>query len=160
MEYEQFEDQADLERTAGSEEARREYIKQTITVAADDSRNLVVMATVAVGIVVFLIKDSAPSIQKIGSPFPLLALLAAIALLISAGYVFWYAAHVNSRRMSLARCLTTSDAVKARDLWAGPRHGIRAEHGKLLIIGLVSMGLGLVFSAVVVGAILFSHPPA
>ena len=120
VEYEQFSDETDLASTAGSEEARREYIKQTITVAADDARNLVVMATVAVGIVVFLIKDSAASIRKIGSLFPLLALLAAIALLSSAGCVFWYAAHVNSRRMSLARRQRRALPWEARPPHAGP----------------------------------------
>jgi hypothetical protein len=82
------------------------------------------MATVAVGIVVFLLKDSIVSVRNIGSPFPLLTLFAAIALLASAGLVFGYAACVNARRMSLARCLVTSDAEKARDLWAGKTHGV------------------------------------
>jgi len=152
VKHNDFADELDLGR--GDAESRRAYISHTITVAADDARNLVVMATVAVGIVVFLIKDSARTIRNLSTPFPHLAAAAACALLISAGLMFWYAAHVNRKRMSLARCLITSDAKKARDLWAGPEHGILAQHRKLLWTGRIFMGAGLLLSAAVAAKLL------
>jgi hypothetical protein len=154
VEYEQFSNLSDLDPGAGNEEGRRAFISGLIAVAADDVRNLLLTATVAVGIVVFLIKDSVTSIRALGAPYPLLAVLATAVLLSSAGLLFWYAAHVNRRRMSLARCLATNNAGKARDLWAGPEHGVRAEHGRLLKAAMASMGLGLVLSAAVVAALL------
>jgi hypothetical protein len=58
--------------------------------------------------------------------------------------------------MSLARCLVTSDARKARDLWAGDDHGIRIEHGRLLNFGMGLMALGLVLVAVVIAVLLLT----
>jgi len=155
-EYRQFRDESDLEPEAGDGEARRAYISEIIGIAAGDARNLVVMATVAVGIVLFLIKDSVNSIVQLGVPFPQLAGIGTALLLISAGLEFWYAAQINRRRMSMARCLATSDAKKARDLWAGDEHGIRAERGWILNFAMASMGLGLLFAAVVVAGLLLA----
>ena len=70
MGYDPFPDKTDLESTPDNEEGRRAYITETIKVAADDARNLVVMATVAVGIVVFLLKDSIVSVETSAHRFP------------------------------------------------------------------------------------------
>ena len=114
------------------------------------------LATVAVGIVLFLLRDPVGAIRERGFPLSWLAALGVGMLLLSAGLVFWYAAHINRRRMSMARCLATSDAKKARDLWAGDDHGIRAEHGWLLNFGIISMGTGLLLAAVVMATLLLT----
>jgi hypothetical protein len=153
MAHRYWENEDDLE-DGGDDAAKRAYIEQTIAVAADDGRNLLVMATVAVGVVVFLIKDSVTRIQQVGGWLPELAGVAAALLLFGAGLLYWYAAEVNLRRLLLARCLASNDALKARSLWAGPQHGIKKERGLLLRTGMVCLGLGIVLSAVVTWKIL------
>jgi hypothetical protein len=158
MAHRYWENEDDL--TTDDHEARRAYIQQTIAVAADDGRNLLVMATVAVGVVVFLIKDSATRIREVGGWLPELAGAAAVVLLIGAGLLYWYAAEVNLRRLLLARCLASNDALKARSLWAGPQHGIKKDWGWLLYTGMVCLGAGIVLSALVTWQLLTEKTPS
>lgn len=137
-------------------EARRAYITELIAVAADDARNIIVVATVSVGATVFLIKDAVVPIRRLGAPYPALATVAAALLLVGAAILFWYAAKVNHRRMNLARCLASSDAVKASELWAGQEFGIKTSEGILLRTGSFIIAVGAAVVITVVSGLLLS----
>src|SRR5690349_5853695 len=120
-------DDSDLEK-ATSVQAQA-YIQQLLVVAADDAKNVVLLATVAIAAVVLLVKDLATSVHALGPLWSHLAVVAASLLVAAATLLYVYSAMVNQRRMDLVRCLASDNAVHARDLWAGDSNGIAAQRG-------------------------------
>lgn len=140
--------------SSGDPEARRAYITQIIAVAADDARNVATMATVALAIVVFFVKDSVQEIQELGWVFRGAAVIAATTLFVGSMFLFQYAALINYWRMGMAHCIASDDAAKAHEIWAGRSHGIRRQKGWVLITGMLMIGSGMFMSAVVASALL------
>ena len=99
----------------------RTQILDLLKVAAEIARNIVVLATVAVGAVVLVIKDIWTTVAEHSVGLRLAALASALILLVAAAFLYWYAARVNRRRMSIVRCLASNDAKRARQLWGGSR---------------------------------------
>jgi hypothetical protein len=138
----------------GAPEARRAYISQIIAVAADDAKNVMTVATVALAIIVFFVKDSVGLVRQLAWPFRGAAAIAAVALFCGAALLFQYAALINYRRMGLARCLASDNAARAHDIWAGDTGGIRRQHGWILASGMITVFLGMLMAAVVTSALL------
>lgn len=143
-------DETDLE---GSETAEV-YILELLKVAADDARNIVVLATVAVGAVVILIKDVWRVLMELSLGLKLGALASAVLLLVAAALMYWYAARINQRRMSIVRCLASSDARRARQLWAHPDFGIQKDAARILSAGISAGVIGALLFVFVLGAAL------
>ena len=140
----------------GTPEARRAYISQIISVAADDAKNVITVATVSLAIILFFVKDSVAFIRQLAWLLRGAAVIATVALFCGAGLLFWYAAIINYRRMGLTRCLASDDAVGAHEIWAGKTAGIRRQHGPILVAGMLTVSLGIVMATVVTCAILLS----
>jgi hypothetical protein len=145
-------DLADLRN--GTTEAKRAYITQIISVAADDAKNVITVATVALAIILFFVKDSVHFIRHLVPLFRWAAVLAAVALFAGAALLFWYASIINYTRMDLTRCLASNDAKGAHEIWAGKDKGIRRQKGSILVTGRWAISVGIVMAAVVTCAIL------
>jgi hypothetical protein len=123
-----------------------------LVVAADDAKNVVLLATVAIAAVVLLVKDLATSVHALGSVWSHVAVAAASILVLAATILYTYSAMINQRRMELVRCLASNDALHARDLWAGETKGIAAQRGWLLRLGTGLLVLGLAWRSSSLGS--------
>lgn len=141
-------DTADLDGSYG--EAARAYIQQLLSVAADDARNVLLLATVSIATVVFLVRDLGATVSKMEGIWGYVALGAVALLLVAGGLLYAYSAEINARRMDLARCLASEDASKAREVWAGTDYGMHRERGRLLTIGFSCMIAGALAAFAVV----------
>lgn len=128
------------------------YIQQLLIVAADDARNVLLLATVAIAAVVILAKDLGTAVHDMGKPWSYIAVGAAVCLVLAAA-LYGYSAKINQRRMDLVRCLASANAAGARELWAGGEAGIAAQSGWLLKIGASLLVIGATCALVVVGVL-------
>ncbi len=138
--------------TADSGKAQA-YIQQLLVVAADDAKNVLLLATVAIAAVVLLAKDLGSSVHEMGQPWSRMAVGAAVALVAAAVLLYAYSAKINQRRMEMVRCLVSDNAAYARELWAGSKNGIAAQWGWLLWVGSALLIVGAAGALVVVGVL-------
>lgn len=148
--YDHFDPQDRSDLDAADPEAARAYVEQLLVVAADDAKNVLLLATVSIATVVILVRDLGEAVAGSGSFWEGIAITAVGLLLLASGLLYAYSAEVNARRMTLARCLASNDAARAREIWAGAEHGIHKERGRLLTLGLTCMSLGALAAFAVV----------
>lgn len=140
---------ADLEAAKGNANGT-EYIKGLLEVTAADAKNNILVASVELGAIVFLAKDSVADFRRADDTLQFVAMAAIGCLAISAALYFVYAAFINQIRMSIVRSLASADAQQARQLWASDSSGVQRRYGwlhygaiALTLIGLLLAGLAL-----------------
>ena len=126
--------------TCSDPESARTYIQALVEVAANDAKVNTTIATVQVAGIVFLIKDSLPSIQAADNCTKVAAAGAIALLAISALLFYLYAAVITQIRMSIVRTLSNNAALHARKMWAGKGSGVHSKYGWLRWCALVALG--------------------
>lgn len=137
-----------------SEESRRAYIQNLLIVAADDAKNLTLISTVAVGSAAFAAKGLATPLGHEPVAIKFVALASGALMLAGAILFYLYAAAVNHTRMGIVHALIVTDALKAREVWAGKETGIWRRKGILWRVGASALIAGSVLGGAVV-AVLF-----
>jgi hypothetical protein len=134
-----------------TEESRRAYIQNLLVVAADDAKNLTLISTVAVATAAFAAKELAAPLSHEATVTKVIALVSGALILAGAILFYFYAAAVNHTRMAIAHSLITTDALRARELWAGDETGIWRRKGMLWRLGAAALVVGCVLGGAVVG---------
>ena len=122
--------------------AGQAYIQALLEVAAGDAKNYTVTATLEVGAIVFLLKDSIATVKSAAPFLSWVALFAIITLAVSAAGFYVFAVRINSTRAFIARTLANNDPFHARELWVGEEYGLRKRYGIYRSIGFWLMGFG------------------
>ena len=146
-------DEFGANRLAPTAETRRAYIENLLAVAADDAKNVTLIATVAVAVSAFSAKEAGSFLGQQPALVKVSALLVVSCWLCGAACMFSYAAAVNKVRMDIVRSLVSADALQARQMWAS-KSGVWRRKGFLFKTGAVLLIAGSVVS-VALTAVLF-----
>lgn len=137
----------------GPPEHKLEYIRQLIALGADDIRQVTLYISASFVVTAVLLSSVLPDdLADLAGWLRATFFVGILSLAAGALLFFRYTRKLHLTRMSLARCIPTVDAARARELWTG----VWRVHGREYAGGLVFFGLGLVLQAVVLAGALLS----
>jgi hypothetical protein len=139
----------------GADEHKLEYIKSILEIAQDDIRHIQLLVTAALGISAVYVTQL-PLGELRDLPVGVRSVLAVglVAMAFSSLFYFRYIRCLHRTRMSIARCLPSVDALKARELWAGD-YGVWKQHKREYETGRALFTIGAILLSFVIVYLLF-----
>lgn len=138
----------------GQSTREREYATTVLQIAADDVRQMNVRVTGAVGIAALALTQLPfDRIVKLQEWARWMLVLGIVSELAAAALFFYYLGKVHLGRLAMARAVRDGKAGTIDEIWAGGGQ-LWSRYGWAFQIGTVLMGLGVVFLAVAVAALL------
>jgi len=142
------------------DDLKEAYIESLLRVADSDVQHLSVYLAFGTGVMTLFV-GQLPSDRLLALTRPWrIAFCIGLALeLVGAYLIFRYIREVHKARMKIARCVPGADAIRAREIWAGPV-GLPARSYWRFVQGVRVLKLGVLLLALPIGAIYLIAPTA